>query len=774
MGMQMFTSEHFDSFSEVKVPTGEVAATPSRLTGFSFLPYNPDDLVRSRGKGVEIYQEMIRESHVKAPLMQKKTRLLKPGWDVRAASDDPVHQEQAAFVKWNLGTHLAGAFYRDLYEMLDALDCGFSINEKVFEIVNKGKWRGKAAYKNIKSKNPKYFDFDCDDYGNLKKDGLLLSVNSLQEKRLPKDKFIIFSYMMRYENLYGNADLRAAYRAYWIKDTAWKLRAVYMERFAGNNLKGKYPANDDKARDKLLALFRTWQQETGIAIPENCEVEVLNMATSSKSEYEASIEDCNKEMQIAINTQILTMDTGERGNGSRALGQVHNSALDDIVWFLEVDLMTAVNLQVVMPIIDLNWDTEDYPFFYIKGRDGFDEEKYSRTLLNLSRIKGLNIPVRQVKDKLKIREPEKGEQVIEGIQLGNSGGGVPNQQQPVATATKPEGKKEEEKTDKMSEPSPTPQPTPLKGEGGYFRELNKFEIFAELPRIDKETEALVREAKEASAPIYRKIFDGVNAFVKKNKLFENPDDDPGKLIKLSINVGELKDHLVRVFLKANLMGQADIRGLVDRFSDKFTEEDEFVTDEELKELLVKIGMTAAVYEKLVRDIEARAYAIAGIEQAAMAKEIRTLILSSILNGDDVKAFRFKLQEFSVKYEKPTYGGIGKTGDVILDYHAETMYRTNVMREYNNGRFKQLQDPDVAEVFPALQLSAIIDGRQRSTHGKADGLVFMADDPIWKQLTPPNGFNCRCTIIPVNAFDFTRDMLNSYDDIPSGYPDPNFK
>ena len=766
MGVVNYFKEKFG-----KVPTGEVAVTKSQLTGLSFLPYNPDDLVRAKGKGLRLYQEMTREPFIKAALLQKKTKLLKVGWDVIPASKDPKHMEQAAFIKWNLGTRLAGTFSRDLYEMCDALDNGFSVSEKVFEIVEEGKWKDKVAYKNLKSKNPDFFDFDTDDYGNLKKDGLLLSnpILGSHQKPLNASKFVIFAYLMRYENLYGQSDLRAAYRAYWLKDTAWKLRAIYMERFAGNNLKGKYPAKDEASKDKLLELFRTWQQETGIAIPDTCEVEVLNMATSSKSEYEATIADCNKEIQIGILGQVLTMDTGPKGNGSRALGQIHGGVLDDFVWFLDEIIKADVNLQIIRPLIDLNWETDEYPTWTFKSREGFDGEKFSRTLLNLAKIPDMDIPVRWAKEKYRIPEAEEGEAVIKTILPGAFSGGSLPQVQPVAQVV---SKGNKGKAAKMAEPTPLNPPL-VRGEGdiqgGDLQPLNKFELFAELPRIEEETENLVKEAKDASVPIYEAIKADILRQVKKKQVFENEDFDA--IEKITVNIGPLKQLMADSFLKARLMGAGDIVKQAGIEKEKFAEE--FVPDAALSALAKKTGMSKAEFDALAAEVKAQAFTVAGLEKATIDREAKTLLMQSLKEGDDFKAFNFKLGEKFIKYAMPVYGGVGAVGDVMLDYHAETVFRTGVMDAYNEGRYEQLLDPDVNEVFPAMFLSAVLDGRQRVLHGQADNLTFMVTDPIWRKLRPPNGYNCREVIIPISKWDFTREMLSSYSDIPKGYPDAGF-
>lgn len=749
---------------KIAPPKGEVASASGQsvLSGVKLMPYNPDDLVRSKAKGLKLYQDMAREPYIKAALLQKKTQILNIGWDILPASRDKKDIEIAAFVKWNLDSQLKGSFKRDVYEMLDALDNGFSVSEKVWGVVETGKYAGKVMLENIKSKDPYYFDFETDEFGNLGPSGLVINSSVGAKKNLAVDKFVFFSYLMRYENHYGTSDLRAAYRAFWIKDTAWKLRCVYMERYSGNNLRGKYPKNDAAAKEALLQIFRTWQQETGIAIPDGCEVDVLQIATGSVSEYERSISDCNREMQIGILGQTLTMDVGQGGTGSRALGQVHAGVVDDFVLFLDETLTDDINRQVIRPLVDFNFNTDAYPAWTFKSREGFDGKAFSETIMNLARLKGLNLPIKWVKEKYRIPEPEEGEGIIEELQLGAGfqpqQGGAPQESAPAP------------------EPKPQPEPKPKEpavkmseeAQGPYHRALNNFEVFSELPRIDKETTSLIRTAKEASAAVYDDIRDSILSQVEKKGIIENKDYSA--IEKVLANVGELKDLLADTMLRSNLMGRADIAklsGQIEKLSEEYT------PDKALSSLARKTGMTRAEFEALVDEAKGSAITVAGLEKITIEKEVKTLLLQTIKNGDDFKAFRFRMNEAFIKYSMPVYGDIGTVGEAVLDHHAETIFRTNVMDAYNRGRKDALSDPVVVETFPAWQYSAILDGRTRDTHAAMDGKIFMADDPIWNRITPPNGYNCRCVLIPVNKFDFTREMLASNGDIPSSFPDPGF-
>lgn len=49
-----------------------------------------------------------------------------------------------------------------------------------------------------------------------------------------------------------------------------------------------------------------------------------------------------------------------------------------------------------------------------------------------------------------------------------------------------------------------------------------------------------------------------------------------------------------------------------------------------------------------------------------------------------------------------------------------------------------------------------DSRTRPAHAQMHGLVYRYDDPFWSVFYPPNGFNCRCTVIALNERDIERN------------------
>jgi SPP1 gp7 family putative phage head morphogenesis protein len=349
-------------------PSGEVGSA-SLFTTTGILDgtaTNPDLLTKS--KGSTVYQGMTREPYVKAALLQKQMALLSLLWHIKPASQDPKDIEIAKMVEWSLTDGLIGSFEDDMRETLNGMVTGYSIQEKVWKTVEKGPYKGMWAYDALKSKNPDRFNFALDEFDNIQH--LVMMDDKGQTKDLDKDKFLIFSYFKMYENPYGQSDLRAAYRAFYIKDAAWKLRSVYMERYSGNFMKGTYPKGAKDGKNKLLEIFASLAQETGIALPAGYELDVLTMASSSESEYQRAIKDCNKEILIAILGVTLTVDEGQK-TGSRALGEVHQKVADFFVLALIYMLTPAINEQLIRPLVDFNYpDVWQYPKFEFESLSG--------------------------------------------------------------------------------------------------------------------------------------------------------------------------------------------------------------------------------------------------------------------------------------------------------------------------------------------------------------------------------------------------------------------
>lgn len=98
--------------------------------------------------------------------------------------------------------------------------------------------------------------------------------------------------------------------------------------------------------------------------------------------------------------------------------------------------------------------------------------------------------------------------------------------------------------------------------------------------------------------------------------------------------------------------------------------------------------------------------------------------------------------------------------------TETIARTLTMQAFNAGSYQQMTK---AGVYAAYRLHEIHDTRTRGNpnpnglypmppygpHWQMDGFVAAADDPIWGRIWPPNGYNCRATVVGLTHQDMRR-------------------
>lgn len=103
-------------------------------------------------------------------------------------------------------------------------------------------------------------------------------------------------------------------------------------------------------------------------------------------------------------------------------------------------------------------------------------------------------------------------------------------------------------------------------------------------------------------------------------------------------------------------------------------------------------------------------------------------------------------------------------------YLETVFRTNVQAAYGAGRYRQLTSPAVVAARPFVEYRTARDSRVRPSHAELDGLLFRQDDPGWSAYAPPNGFQCRCSMIARATADGRRVVTASE---LTARPDPGF-
>ena len=362
---------------EVATARGTFAAELGRIA-----PYNPDDLIGKRGYA--IYDQMQRDAQVQACLMIKKLAVLSRGWEVHPASNNPRDVEVADFVRYALES-MRGSILDVLYNVLDALAKGFSVLEMNYSVLDGEPYSGRVGLASIKAKDPSTFAFDTDEYLNIKG----LTRVGLSDFRPPTSdldpaKFVVYSYMPRYESPYGTSDLRAAYKHYWSKDILVRFMNLYLEKYGSPTAKGSYKRGTPKAsQEELLRVLDKIQQETAIVIPEDVQIELLEAHRGGEAGYLQAIEFHDKQISRAILCQTLMTDEGTRV-GSFALAKVHLDVLKMCLRKLKRDLEESVmSEQVIKRLVDYNFTVSAYPGFSLGPLEDTDVVQLSGVIEKL-------------------------------------------------------------------------------------------------------------------------------------------------------------------------------------------------------------------------------------------------------------------------------------------------------------------------------------------------------------------------------------------------------
>ncbi len=89
---------------------------------------------------------------------------------------------------------------------------------------------------------------------------------------------------------------------------------------------------------------------------------------------------------------------------------------------------------------------------------------------------------------------------------------------------------------------------------------------------------------------------------------------------------------------------------------------------------------------------------------------------------------------------------------VNPHHLNTIIRTNAATAYQAGRDEMLDTPVLQEAFPWRLYLQVQDSAKRKEHEPMHGRIYHKDDPIWNEWTVPNGYNCRCRIVPLSDAD----------------------
>lgn len=165
-----------------------------------------------------------------------------------------------------------------------------------------------------------------------------------------------------------------------------------------------------------------------------------------------------------------------------------------------------------------------------------------------------------------------------------------------------------------------------------------------------------------------------------------------------------------------------------------------------------------------QECHTKAFTVAKVMEMDILTDIRKEIENAIENGITLEQFKNNLEPVLAKkgwWQKKKVvndeNGLEVEVELGSNRRMKTIYETNLTTSYRAGQYKQQWEnresrPNWMYVCKMLPTS-------REEHKALNGKVFPADDPFWDAFYPPNGWGCKCDVIPLT--DEELESLSTY-------------
>jgi SPP1 gp7 family putative phage head morphogenesis protein len=149
-------------------------------------------------------------------------------------------------------------------------------------------------------------------------------------------------------------------------------------------------------------------------------------------------------------------------------------------------------------------------------------------------------------------------------------------------------------------------------------------------------------------------------------------------------------------------------------------------------------VTKELFDGLTAQYRSEAFTLAGAADQRLIEKIRDALAEIIRKGGTSGDFEAAVKQLT------TEAGV----EELSAFNLDTAFNTAAQKAYSLGRYEQMTDPDVMQALPFWQYWTAGDDRVRPEHRVLHMFAARAEDPVWMKIYPPNGFNCRCAVVPI--------------------------
>lgn len=165
-----------------------------------------------------------------------------------------------------------------------------------------------------------------------------------------------------------------------------------------------------------------------------------------------------------------------------------------------------------------------------------------------------------------------------------------------------------------------------------------------------------------------------------------------------------------------------------------------------------------------------AFTVAKMLDVDLLRDVRDAVDRALSEGETFETFR---EQIEGRLVNAGWWGRGEirdpdTGELVSvqlgsPRRLRTIFRVNLQTAYAAGHWQRIQESK--REAPLLLYDAVDDDRTREEHAAWDGTILPVDDPWWQTHMPPNGWNCRCSVIQLSQAQAAEMGYDSADKAP---------
>lgn len=692
---------------------------------------------------------MTNDDTINACYTFRTSKILNTELNILSDEADPISMEAAALVEYVLyellGQQGGLNFEKLLKYMLTGLYKGFSVCEVEF-----GDYEGKVVPVKVYDWDQNNFQFDQDNFlrwvtklGEYSQQGILLPAQNL--------KYIVHGHNRTNENPYGESIFGGrVFWAYYFKRNGLKSSARLVDRNGMPYIIGQYPNDgtwDKDKKDTFLNDIKNLPYKYAAVYPENGDIKTIEAGVQGKDINSSFLMYMDKMIGVSILGQALTL--ASEGGGSYARDQIAYDISSDIFKGDCKELESTLNAWIKQ------WVTYNYgtgfvlPYVKFKTDDDPDIEQRMRIFESAVNM-GVPVSTNQVMEEANIRMPDPNEEVLQK-QIPQNPFMPPFDFTPEnGIGNDPQGSTEDQSEQIPSEASTENNVLNNYAKSNDILKLTERTQKAVVNKLIEQEDKSVKMIADMFTPVQDSI---LSQFSKQKELDVSKININPKLL-IPITDKYFQDSFF-LYLYGQWFTKKTKNTIINHsknnkllvLADDSAQYLNFMTyDEAVDYFSNRLALSPEYISLLTDQLRSRAFWMSRATSYKVVLDMQNLIQRGITEG-------LSVQEF-VSQNREQLFGMGF--DVQSPWYINTVYRTNVSSAYQSGQYKEMTDPAVLDALPYWQYVAIVDLTTSSICKELSNKVYRADNPIWNSIYPPNHFNCRSTVTPID-----RQIVNQY-------------